>query len=53
MPGLVARWLAARAERAAHNDRDYACRFWWGDRNGSAVGVANERCPICNPRTEP
>lgn len=39
----------ARQERAAHNDRDYACRFWWGDRGGSAVGIDRERCKICNP----
>jgi hypothetical protein len=36
-------------DRAGHNDRDYNCRYWWGDRNGSAVGVMNERCLVCNP----
>lgn len=38
-----------RPRKRDHNDRDYECRYWWGDRNGSAVGVANERCLICNP----
>lgn len=38
-----------RKTRMGHNDRDYACRYWWGDRSGSAVGVMNERCRICNP----
>jgi hypothetical protein len=47
---MIRRWLAARQERRAHNDRDYACRYWWGDRNGSAVGVMNERCLVCNPK---
>ena len=36
-----------RARRAAHNDRDSECRYWWGDRSGSAVGVMNERCKVC------
>lgn len=38
-----------RAERARHNDRDSACRFWWGDRSGSVVGAMHERCEVCNP----
>lgn len=49
---LMKRWLAERAERRLHNDRDYACRYWWGDRNGSAVGVMNERCLVCRPGEE-
>ena len=40
--------------KSDHNDRDYDCRYWWGDRSGSAVGVMNERCAICRGEaTEP
>jgi hypothetical protein len=48
----VKRWwrlITLRPDQTGHNDRDYACHFWWGDRSGSAVGVSNERCPVCNP----
>lgn len=43
----VAQWPARRRERKLHNDRDYGCRYWWGDRGG--YDLANERCLICNP----
>lgn len=43
-------WIAAREERAWHNDRDSACKYWWGDRSGSGVGVSNERCNVCRPK---
>jgi hypothetical protein len=39
-----------RAERRLHNDRDYACHYWWGDRGG--YDLRAERCPICNPTGE-
>lgn len=39
-----------RPRRRDHNDRDYACEYWWGDRGG--YELAAERCPICNPRVE-
>jgi hypothetical protein len=32
--------------REGHDDRDYACRFWYGDREGSP----NARCPVCNAK---
>lgn len=38
------------APRRSHNERDFDCKFWTGDRSGSIVGVINERCDICNPR---
>ena len=37
-----------RRERRGHNDRDYLCKYWWGDRGG--YDLAAERCSICNPR---
>lgn len=40
-------WLARRAERRKHNDRDFFCRYWWGDRSGSLVGLDKETCTIC------
>ena len=46
--GGIVYWFAD-SDRVGHNDRDYHCRYWWGDRSGSAVGVVNERCLICNP----
>lgn len=36
-------------QRLRHNDRDEACKFWWGDRSGSSVGVSQERCVVCRP----
>jgi hypothetical protein len=47
---MFKKWIERRRERHLHNDRDYDCRYWWGDRSGSAVGVMNERCNICNPK---
>lgn len=45
------RWLKARLqkrrERRLHDDRDYACRYWWGDRGG--YSLLSVRCGICNP----
>jgi len=40
-------WLQRRRERRLHNDRDYECKFWWGDRGG--YDLHSQRCPICNP----
>lgn len=45
-------WLKNRRERQEHNDRAFNCRYWWGDRSGSLVGVTNERCLVCNPKQE-
>lgn len=49
MVSLVRHWLARRAdrkaERLAHDDLDYECRYWWGDRAGSLAA----RCGVCNP----
>lgn len=42
------KWLARRKERRLHNDRDYECKHWWGDRGGYAHN--KERCNICNPK---
>lgn len=44
--GFVAEEVDRRRERARHNDRDAACRYWWGDRSG---GATQERCSVCNP----
>lgn len=33
--------------RAGHDDRDYACKYWYGDRGGYDIHAV--RCPICNP----
>ena len=41
------RFLRRREVRRMHNDRDYECRYWWGDRGGYLF--AAERCPLCNP----
>jgi hypothetical protein len=30
-----------------HNDRDYQCIEWWGDRSG--YDIRWERCLICHP----
>lgn len=38
----------ARSDKAGHDDRDFACIHWWGDRQGSSTA----RCPICNPTQE-
>ena len=46
---MFRKWRAARKERKVHNDRDYFCINWWGDRSGSVAGVAKERCLICRP----
>lgn len=37
------RWSARRM----HNDRDYDCYYWWGDRGG--YDLASQRCIVCNP----
>ena len=42
-------WWLRRDDKRGHNDRDYRCKFWYGDRSGSRVGVTLERCPVCNP----
>jgi hypothetical protein len=42
---VIRRWLAARRERATHNDRDYECRYWWGDRGG--YDLHREVCTVC------
>lgn len=34
-----------RMEVKLHNDRDYECRYWWGDRGGYLL--SQEKCPIC------
>ena len=34
-----------RAQKRLHNDLDFDCRYWWGDRQGSLQA----RCPVCNP----
>lgn len=50
-------------ERALHNDLDFACDHWWGDRcpgaddldnrnlDGSPVGPTAARCLVCRPYT--
>lgn len=55
--------ISRRTERALHNDYDYACVHWWGDRNpgitdtsnrefdGSPTSIGSRRCTICNPIT--
>jgi len=45
----IARWRA-RDRRRDHNDRDYNCRYWWGDRGG--YDLRSQRCLICNPEEE-
>lgn len=42
---MIRRWLAERADRRAHNDRDFECVYWWGDRGG--YSSAAEKCAIC------
>lgn len=37
--------VTERHAREGHNDLDYACRYWWGDRQGSLTA----HCSICNP----
>lgn len=37
-----------RVRRKDHNDRDFKCRYWWGDRGGYLL--TGERCAICNRR---
>lgn len=44
---IVMMVLHERAHRG-HNDADYHCKFWWGDRQESI----NAQCLICNPRGE-
>lgn len=55
---LIAKSLITRAERpepkrrdrkGLHNDRDYECKYWWGDRGG--YDYRHQYCPIC--RTQP
>ena len=43
-------WLERRRERRRHDDRDYACRYWWGDRGG--YDLSSVRCAVCNPERE-
>lgn len=50
---IVIQAIRAHRERAGHNDRDFGCQFWWGDRSGSAFGVTRERCGICRPAPDP
>lgn len=45
---MIRRWLERRRERRLHDDRDYDCRYWWGDRGGYDLNAV--RCLICNPR---
>jgi hypothetical protein len=41
--------FALRAKhKSGHNDRDYYCKFWWGDRGGYNYQL--ERCYICRPK---
>lgn len=47
MRGWLKRRRLARRRRAMHNDRDYFCRYWWGDRGG--YKLSEERCLICHP----
>lgn len=58
-------WLRTRLERrvlrARHNDHDFACRFWFGDRNpnendrtnhdfgGDPTRLDQRRCLVCRP----
>lgn len=58
---VVSTRLARRAARARHNDYDYACRYWWGDRNpkpddttnrdfgDAATAIYARRCVVCRP----
>lgn len=51
----------ARTQRAMHNDYDFACRYWFADRNPSTADLANRefggsptrfnerRCVVCRP----
>jgi hypothetical protein len=48
---VIRRWLARRKERSLHNDRDFECRYWWGDRGG--YNFRQMRCLICNPEGKP
>lgn len=54
-------WFTSRTERAAHNDYDDACRYWWGDRcpaandernrefGGATSALSDRRCVVCRP----
>lgn len=46
----IDRWLDRRAERAAHDDTAYGCRYWWGDRAGVNLRAV---CPVCEPQPKP
>lgn len=35
-------------QHKGHNDRDFHCRYWWGDRGG--YDLSRETCPTCNPK---
>lgn len=47
MMGWFKKLRQEKEERQMHNDRDFDCKFWWGDRSGSTVGVMNEKCEVC------
>lgn len=46
--GQLVSTVETRQERAGHNDRDYNCVYWWGDRGG--YNHLAERCLTCNPK---
>lgn len=56
--------VRARTQRALHNDHDYDCVHWWGDRrlekdddenralDGQEVWISDRRCLVCRPLTD-
>jgi hypothetical protein len=40
-------WLGF-PDKSGHNDKDFQCKYWWGDRGG--YDLNRERCTICNPK---
>lgn len=44
---LAKGWL----NKAAHNDRDFRCQYWTGDRSGG-IGLDREICKVCRNHDE-
>ena len=61
MVAAIRRRVLDRARRARHNDFDYACVNWWGDRHpapkdrrnrdfgGDPSALNDRRCLVCRP----
>lgn len=45
---IVVETIRDRRERVGHDDADYHCKYWWGDRQES-IGAW---CRACNPERQ-